>query len=298
MPRTLLAIVALVLVLGRSMAQGKTVLDVTPTAFTSLTQMSTAGGAATSSQFIVTNTAIQPTGTGVIDPFLTIQQTGQERGYNTDVSPSPLDTKRSGGGFTEAIQLGHIGSVNIGGVDYLQFLLDVNQSGNGPISMNQVQIFKSLADLGSSSPSLTEATQGTGATGVDGNDAIIDFKTSGTEVFRMNNLENDGTSLDKNYEVQIDSGHGSGSGDMFLYVQNSLFGSDPNAYVTLFSQFGHPNGTYESNAGFEEWAYRQNLTPFTVTPEPATVATALSGLIPLGLAGLRRVYRRKTILTA
>jgi len=286
------AVTAALLSLTHASAHAKIVLDVTPTASTTASGTDTSG-----SGFIVTNTAIQPTGTGVIDPFLTIQETGQERGFNTDVG-EPLDTKRSGGGFTRAIQLGEIATVQIGGVEYLQFLLDVNQDSNGPISLNQIQFFVSPADVGSNY-SLTEATQGIGTDGTGGNDAIIGFGPSATEVFRMNNLENNGTDLVTNTEIQIDSAHGSGSGDMFLYVQSSLFGTDLKSYVTLFSQFGRPNGTYSSTAGFEEWAFVQGSGPTVQpVPEPATMALVLSGLIPFGILKFGRLRRRSAATEA
>jgi len=249
------------------------VLDLTPPGSTTISSTSASG-----SGFVVASNEVQPTGTGVINPFLTIQQNGFERGFNTSIG-LPLDTKRSGGGFTRAIQLGDIASVTIGGTEYLQFLLDVNQVANGNLSLNQVQIFTSPADLGNSSFTLTEASPN--------NAAILSFGATNNEVFRLNNFQNNGTDLATNTEIWIDSGHGSGSGDMFLYVDASLFGSDPNAYVTLFSQFGRPSGTFDSNDGFEEWATRQSNTPVQSVPVPPAIFMLLSGA-PLLLLGFRR----------
>jgi len=274
-------------------AQAKFVIDVTPTTSTSLNGTATIGGG-----FVVTNTQIQPTGTGVIDPFLTIQQNGHERGYNTDGALN-LDQKRSGGGFTRSLQLNEIPIVMIGGVAYREFGLDVNQQANGPISLNQVQIFQTSSQLPGSGFTLTEATQGTGANQVGGNDALIQFGSL-NPIFQMNNLQNTLGNLSTNNEVQIDSGHGSGSGDMFYYVRDSLFGANANDYITLFSQFGQPNGTYDSNAGFEEWWVREgNNNPGggggggdTGNPVPAPAGLVLIASA-LPMLGLRRVFRRK-----
>lgn len=284
MLKKLLITCAVFLALSYSMVSAKMILDLTPAASTTITATAANGGT-----FIVQNNEVQPTGTGVIQPFLTIQQNGQERGYNTDATPAPLDTKRSGGGFTSAIQLGQLGVVQINNVEYIQFLLDVNQQANGNISLNQIQIFTSPTDVGGAGVPI-EATQGTGTNGTGGNDSTISF-AGATEVFRMNNPQNTLGDLSTNKEIQIDSNHGSGSGDMFLYVQSSLFGTNLNSYVILYSQFGHPNGTYDSNSGFEEWAVRQGNGP-TLVPEPATISMILSVLAPLGVVGLRRLRRR------
>jgi len=287
MRKSILGIAAALLILANTPAHAKVLLDVTATGSTAT------GLDRNGNSFLVANTAIQPTGTGVISPFLTIQQTGQERGYNTD-GTEPLDTKRSGGGFTRAIQLGQLSTTVINGVQYLQFLLDVNQTANGPISLNQLQFFTSPTDLSAGSTSLTEATNET-SPGVGGNDAIIDFSTKGgTEVFRMNNLQNNGTNLAMNQEILVDTGNGSGSGDAFFYVRSSLFGTNLNSYVTLFAQFGHPNGSYESNSGFEEFSYRAGNGPtFQATPEPSTLVMAsMAGLMGLGAIWRKRRSRR------
>src|SRR5687767_2608172 len=43
---------------------------------------------------IFTTDFTQPTGTGVFNPFLSIQATGTEQGYNTSASKGVFDTKR------------------------------------------------------------------------------------------------------------------------------------------------------------------------------------------------------------
>ena len=90
---------------------------------------------------------------------------------------------------------------------------------------------------------------------------------------------------------------GSGSGDMFLYVQSSIFGAgDKN--VILYSHFGDPPsgsgtaGTGDgSSAGFEEWAVLEASPPGgggQNVPEPASMLIWSLGLAGLGLAAQRR----------
>src|SRR5689334_19978166 len=75
-------------------------------------------------------------GTGSYSTFLRLQDNAQhsdgiEAGFNTDANSEtlvggiPSDIKAS---FTDSLQLSAIPVVNIGGVDYLQFGLDIAQS--------------------------------------------------------------------------------------------------------------------------------------------------------------------------
>jgi hypothetical protein len=231
--------------------------------------------AAIGGTFLVTNTTRQPTGTGVLNPFVRIQQKGDEHGYNTSAG-TPLDEKA--GIWTHDLRFSEVqAAVNIGGVAYREFILDVNQSHNGPLSLNQIQIFQST-----SPPGLTGIVSDADDTG-GGHNALISFGSGVTEVFRMNNRDVTASNL----EIWAHTDSGSGSGDMYLYVRDDLFTQDPNSYITLYSQFGSPNGTYDSSAGFEEWAVDP---PLADVPGPPTLLLTAAGLPALAL---RRFVRRK-----
>jgi hypothetical protein len=227
---------------------------------------------------------IQPSGTGVFDSFLTIQKTGSESGFNTGVG-TPLDTKRianptnPGDGWTRAVQLGELQATSDG---YYVFKLDINEplSGqNGLLSLNQIQIFLSAADLGTNTFSATPTAGGAAP--------VLSFGGgSPTEVFRLNNAV---TTFN---EIGLDAGlsHGSGSSDMFLYVKASLFsGGTATSYLTLYSQFGKPPGGDGSQAGFEEWGSRG---PEEGNPVPAPPSAVLA-LIGLAGTGFGYFVRRR-----
>jgi len=226
----------------------------------------------------------QPTGTGVIDPFLRIQASGNEQGYNTSLS-TPFDDKASG--YTRALNLSEIPIVNIGGVNYRQFLLDINEDSGGNhelLSLNQIQIFQSATDRDDGVLSSTASNTNT---------AVLGFSSPTlTPIFQLNNSPATGsTEIRLNYALNS----GSGSGDMFLYVADAAF--DPNtSFVILYSQFGDPNGFASSSDGFEEWATLkpEGTPPVSPIPEPGTMALALTGALGFGLAGFRRFRRRPT----
>ena len=88
----------------------------------------------------------QSTGTGVIGTFVRIQNDETESGYNTD-GALEFDTKA--GSHTHSLLLSAIPIVNIGGIDYRQFLLDIDEKNNDSghlLSLNEIKIHQ--ADVG------------------------------------------------------------------------------------------------------------------------------------------------------
>lgn len=194
----------------------------------------------------------QPTGTGVIEPFVRIQANGTESGFNTSAVPVPLDGKA--GTWTHDLLLSDVPVVDVGGTSYLQFLLDINQDnaeGDNLLTMHLFQIY-----LGASG----------GATNVAGLGTLIYDMGAGNSV-----------------ELDYDRNTGSGSGDMFAYVPTSLI-TGTNTFLYLYSAFGSPNA---SNDGFEEWAVIGQPTPPPI-PEPGTMILLGAGFLCLAIYGKRR----------
>jgi hypothetical protein len=209
------------------------------------------------------------TGTGLIDPF--VQQSPQGNGttshaYNTTDFPV-LDNKNSNN-FNHSITLAETALLFRAGVPYRRFMLDINENtgnGNEFLSLDEVQIFAG----GTANSSVTTFTGG-----------ILDH--DGTLVYRLDAGGDNWVALD--YSLNS----GSGSGDMFMLVPNSVFAAFPNtAVITLYSQFGLQGvdpagftGNFGSSDGFEEWA--------APVPEPATLVLAIGAVLANGLWRRRR----------
>lgn len=195
----------------------------------------------------------QPTGTGLIDSFVRIQNTGTERGYNTDGTVQ-FDTKV--GTWTHSIQVGAAPLVTIGGVSYREFLLDINQINCPPgnyISLDALEVY----------------------TATTGN--LASYPNLGTKVYTM-----DTASVDSSVKLDYNLNAGSGQGDMLFYLPSSLV-SNSTAYLYLYSQFGLLN---PANDGYEEWATRQSAS--ALIPEPMTIVMCILGL---GMLVIIRKYK-------
>jgi hypothetical protein len=261
--RGLKLVLAVAVMTAASQSLFATDLNLTTTGATGTTTAAVGGS------FTVVQISPQSTGTGVIDPFVRIQRNNDEEGYNTSAG-TPMDTKPPEG-FTRALQLSEIPIVNLGGVNYRQFLLDINESSgsdNELLKLDQIQIFMSA----------NQAPDGLTSSGAP---PALTFP-AGTEIFKMSAVGNADLIL-LDYSLNA----GSGSGDMFLYVNSALFVGGP--FVTMYSHFGHPppNDGWDSSDGFEEWAVLKADNPPTV-PEPTSLLLVGLGLVGLAADRVRR----------
>ncbi|HEV3145120.1 MAG TPA: carboxypeptidase-like regulatory domain-containing protein [Gemmataceae bacterium] len=211
--------------------------------------LSTAGAQGMVNGAIFQQGSVQPAGSGVIQSFVRIHGLGgavTEQGYNTDARPLQFNENKSPT-FTRSIRLSDIPEVNINGVNYRAFLLDINQKSSQPLlSLDQLQIFE--GDSGS----LTGYSGGQLA----GISPLYDLNAGGGSNW---------------VELNARLSHGSGSSDMTLLVPDSYFlqadtTGNPNPFVYLFSRFGD---NFATNGGYEEWAVRKGSAG---TPVPASLS--------------------------
>lgn len=211
---------------------------------------------------------VQPSGTGVFQPFVRMQSHGTQQGYNTSGRPLPFD-EQSSPVFTHDLRLGDLASVNVGAGNYYQFALDINESqggGNSYLSLDAVQIYTSL--LGG------QTTDNIASLG----DLRYDLDANG----------------DSFVLLDAANSHGSGSSDMTMLIPVDLFvGASADSYVYLYSSFGEQGvvggganrQVFGSSGGFEEWAALTG-SGTNVIPEPASLG--LLGAGALLIFGRRR----------
>jgi hypothetical protein len=243
---------------------------------------------------IVADFFTQPAGTGVFQPFLTIERDAAgkpptsnnniEQGYNTDgFSALYLDQQRPQ--WNRILRIQDLANVN----GYYAFELDANEpSGQGAslISIDNVRVYTSPAAGGDT----------TG--GVKNN--VGNLNNLGTLRWALNDpTKNADTTFNIQNWVKLDSEQenveagpnfsngGSGKSDMILYIPITAFaGAQPGDYVWFYNLDGvhySVDSTLAAEAGYEEW----RAVSGTATPDSG-MTVAMLGLGMLGLGAVRR----------
>lgn len=255
--RVLLAILAALLLGLAPSLSWATVIDLT-----------TEGSSGTDGVALFVWTPAQPTGTGFIDSFVEIGQPGGKhplvQAYNTRVNN--VFDNGSSDQFNHEITVGDAPVVTINGVQYREFLLDINQTATEDgrlLSLDEIQVFTSNTPNQS-----TESFNAVGVVALDG-----------TLIYRLD------SAMDNWIKLNYFLNHGSGSGDMFMYIPSALFGPDDSRFVYLYSRFGE---NHRNTDGFEEWAVLERPGQAAEVPEPSMLSFLSLGLAGLGATAWRR----------
>jgi len=239
------------------------------------TPTSDANAVTTSDGVIWSQTTIQPTGTGVIDPFLRMQASNHpiEEGYNTSATPRPMDdlsTSGSGNNYVHDVQFS---SMDTSG-GFIKLLLDANQTGSQPrLTMSSFVLWLVDTPADNTATSLADL-----------------YAQLGTPAYDMDaSLGNSQVNIAVQNNNGFDANNGSGSGDLYVWIPTSIL-QTTGTYMVLYSEFGNgrSNGNwdnYENNDGFEEWAFING--PNTIPDGGSTLVLLGSGVLALGFVTRR-----------
>lgn len=196
-------------------------------------------------------------GTGNLSPFLRIQggnQDSVEQGFNSDARPESFNEDNNAA-LNRDLLAAEIPIVNIGGIDYGEILLDLNENNSSAgslINLTALRIFQhSISDI---------------TNGITGNDFNAFSGQSVTEIFTLGETVN-----------LSDLESGSGSIDYAINIPVSLFDLTNGEYVTFYAAFDDFDG------GFEEFAVATGDNLETI-PTPAM----LPALVGMGVAAFRK----------
>jgi hypothetical protein len=212
---------------------------------------------------VFTTSFTQPAGTGVYDPFLTIQNTPWEQGYNG--SNGNFDTKRVPQ-WNHEIQFSSMQVTTINGQQYYGFAIDVNEpnGSKAPISLDSLSIWTSATLQNSTSTNSQGYFNG----------------SLGTLRYDLGN----------NSLLYTDRNNGSGQDDISVFVPVSDFaGASSNDYVYLYQRWGN---TQDSQGGFEETRLIAGITP---VPEMSALFPILGLMVAVGST---HVLRRRKMASA
>jgi hypothetical protein len=205
-----------------------------------------------------------PTGTGVYNPFLTVQNNPWEQGYNS--STGNFDTKREPQ-WNHEIKFSDLQTTTINGIAYFGFSVDINEpngANQSTISLDALRIY--------TSSSLQSSTS---------TDSHGFFNGS------LGTLRYD---LGANQVLYNDQNTGSGGGDINIYVPVSAFaGTNANDYVYMYQRWGN---TDASQGGFEETSLIRGLAP---VPEMSAFFPIVGLLVAVGSTSILRRRRMSKV---
>ena len=170
----------------------------------------------------------QSTATGSLDPFLQVQHTLIERGYNTDGGFPFGDNQPSN--LQHGLLQSSLAVFTINGVQYYKFILNSNQSGvaNQMLAVGQLQIYTS--------------NNGAQTTQTFNSDGTLAFDATTHLAYNLNI-----GGLTSNHVIT--NAAASGVADMYAYIPVSDF-IKTDKYIILYFFAG---SNYTATGGSEEW---------------------------------------------
>jgi hypothetical protein len=255
------------------------------------------GGCLAYGSFFFCDADIQPTGTGVFQPFLRTNPGGNQdpsSGWNTGAGKQawadPNDADDSWTSQLAAASLGTVGDPinNLG--SYAVFTVDINQQGKPGTGSSKLSLlhFELYSCASSNYTSLSQCTS----------TANIFGGTLGYDASDRPTITGSTDWVDFDYKQ---TSSGSGAGDINVYVPFNLIGGP---FVALLDGWGtyQALGTYPDNDGYQEWKGLQGgqtcpgggpLPPGGIDDCDVVVGAEPTSLLLFGMAALGAGYVRR-----
>jgi hypothetical protein len=244
--------------------------------------------ASTGQQVIFCDADIQPTGTGVINPFLRVHGDGPQKddtpntytsGWNTDATKQELDASVRAWNDFDFSQSNALQDIQPTGSNYVQFTVDIADNQYDPayfLTFNQMLLYN-----------------------CDTNDYTNLAECTQPEFFNLFGDTGNFINFDTNLH------HGQGSGDVTVFIEYEGF---EGPYIALLDGWGCGTGTGISPAyscdtpgimpdhgSFEEWFSTEGGgNPPGTIPEPASLVLLGSGLSAAVAARRRRQAKKES----
>jgi hypothetical protein len=247
---------------------------------------------------IFSEISTHPAGTGVFDPFLTINSQGNsktEQGYNTD-GHTALYLNQQRPEWNTLLKVSDLAKIKIGGTNYYAFELDANEP-SGTERDHSPKVLLSVDNI----RIYTSSTDNTGAVQSDVS-KLESPSPLGTLRFALNDPLKNGSNFNITNWVKMAAntdgiadaqGHNGGSGfsDLIVYIPASDF-PNLNDYIFFYNlngaHFQADVGGDAAEGGYEEW--RAVVRTDNVPDGGNTFVLLGSALLALGLVG-RRCYK-------
>ncbi len=245
--------------------------DLSPSGTQSFNVLGDVGGTA-----IVADYWSQPTGTGVFNPFLTLDANGQtstgnkniESAYNSDGHNALyLDGLRPN--WNTSLRFGDLATVQISNVNYFAFILDANEPGSAKsvISVDNIRIYTSATDNTASVQNNITNLNNLGTLRWAMNDPTI-LPNGSFDIAKWIKLDAAQENLNLGYHHP---NGGSGMADMIVYIPQAAFAG---AFASDYVWFYNLNGVHYSvdkdlaaQAGYEEWSAVVKTSTTTQVPD-------------------------------